>query len=413
MPSVVNIATETVVEYHELYDDLLREFYGWSRTPVRQEKLFNLGSGIIIDQDGYVLTNFHVVRRAGRIQVKLADGREYDADPWLYTEATDIAVLKLRTKPGEKFKPIKFAADDDLLLGETVLALGNPFGLGTAVTKGILSSKNRRPAKGNEPLEIEDWLQTDAAINPGNSGGPLVDLRGQLIGVNVAVYRDPQQGERGMGVGFAIPIKQVAAALSRYSTPELTDSLWFGAQFKAGPGALRVSSVQPGSPAAQAGLKLGDDLIELNGRTPRTLIACNRLLCTAADHQVTLVVATGSERRTVSLQLRPFEELIRQKLGLTLLEVTPPAAERLGVRPGESLYIDEVEKGGPAAEAELQRGYLVAAIDGQSATKLRAVAEALLDRKKGDSVQLTVIVPRRLGASYMEFRQGTVAVKLR
>jgi S1-C subfamily serine protease len=413
MPSVVNIGTETVVEYHELYDELLRQFYGWSHAPRHQQKLFNLGSGVIIDEDGYVLTNFHVVRRAGRIQVKLWDGREYDADPWVYTEATDIAVLKLRTKPGEKFKPIKFAAGDDLLLGETVLALGNPYGLGAAVTKGILSSKNRRPATGNEPLQIEDWLQTDAAINPGNSGGPLVDLRGQLIGVNVAVYRDPQQGERGVGVGFAIPIKQVAAALSRYSTPELTDSLWFGAQFKAGTGPLVVSSVQTGSPAAKAGLKAGDELIELNGQAPRTLIACNRLLCSASEHRASLVVAQNGERQTLTVQLRPFEDLIRQRLGLTLLEVTPTAAERLGIKPGEALYIDSVDKGGPADDAELQRGYLVVAIENQPATKLRAVAEALLDRKKGDAVQLTVIVPRRFGASYMEFRQGTVELKVR
>jgi len=414
MSSVVNIATETVVEYHDAYEDALRQFFGWPRNPVRTQRLFNLGSGVIIDEDGYVLTNFHVVRRAGRIQVKLSNGQEYDADPWVYIEATDIAVLKIRAQPGEKFKPIRFAADDDLLLGETVLALGNPFGLGLAVTKGILSSKARRPSTGNEPLQLEDWLQTDAAINPGNSGGPLVDLRGQLIGVNVAVYRDPQQqGERGMGMGFAVPVKQVAAALSRHSTPELTDSLWFGAQFKASDAALAVASVQPGSPAAKAGLKEGDRLLEVNGKSPRTLIACNRLLCAAPDHKATLVVADNGGRRTLSLQLRPFEELIRQKLGLTLLEVTTAAAERLGVGPGESLYIDEVEKGGPAEGAQLQRGYLVAAINGQRATKLRAIAEALLDKKSGDPVQLTVIVPRRLAASYMEFRQGTVELKVR
>jgi S1-C subfamily serine protease len=184
MPSVVNIATETVIEYHDWYDELLRRFYG---SPGRRERSMSLGSGVIIDEDGYILTNFHVVRRANRIQVKLWDGREYEAEPWLATAATDIAVVKLRAKPGEKFKPIKFAPDDDLLLGETVLALGNPYGLGGSVTKGILSSKNRRPSNGNEPLDVEDWLQTDAAINPGNSGGPLVNLRGELIAVNVAV----------------------------------------------------------------------------------------------------------------------------------------------------------------------------------------------------------------------------------
>src|SRR5215471_11961104 len=205
MPSVVNIATETVIQYHDWYDDLLQQFYGWGRVPLRKQKSISLGSGVIIDDEGYVLTNFHVVRRASRIQVKLWDGREYDADPVVATEGSDIALLKLRVKPGEKFKVIKFAPDDDLLLGETVLALGIPYGLGGSVTKGILSSKNRRPSNGTEPLDVEDWLQTDAAINPGNSGGPLANLRGELIGVNVAVYREEDSGQRGMGVGFAIP----------------------------------------------------------------------------------------------------------------------------------------------------------------------------------------------------------------
>src|SRR5258707_12686073 len=125
----------------------------------------------MIDEDGYVLRNLHVVRRAARIQVKLWDGREYDAEPRVETEATDVALLKLKIKPGEKFKAMKFAADDDLLLGETVLALGNPYGLGASVTKGILSSKNRRPTTGDDPLDVQDWLQTDAAINPCSSGG--------------------------------------------------------------------------------------------------------------------------------------------------------------------------------------------------------------------------------------------------
>ena len=199
LPSVVNIATENIIEYHDWYDELLRQFYG-VRPPVR--KSLDLGSGVIIDEEGYVLTNFHVVRRANRIQVKLWDGREYEADRIVATTASDVALIKIRAKPGERFKAIKFAADDDLLLGETVIALGNPFGLGGSVTRGILSSKNRRPSTGEEPLGMEDWLQTDAAINPGNSGGPLVNLRGELIGLNVAVYRDEHAGERGIGVGF-------------------------------------------------------------------------------------------------------------------------------------------------------------------------------------------------------------------
>jgi len=410
MPSVVNIATETVIEYHDWYDDLLRRFYG---APGRRERSVSLGSGVIIDEDGYLLTNFHVVRRASRIQVKLWDGREYDADPWLATAATDIAIVKLRAKPGEKFKPIRFAPDDDLLLGETVLALGNPYGLGGSVTKGILSSKNRRPSNGNEPLDVEDWLQTDAAINPGNSGGPLVNLRGELIGVNVAVYREGDSGQRGMGVGFAIPAKQIMAALSRYSTPEITDSLWFGAQFKPSQGALLVSSVQAGSPASKAGVAVGDQVLEVNGQIPRGLIACNRLLTSGESHRPVLTLKRGSDRRELAVQLMPLEDLIRQRLGLTLVEVPAQTAERLGVQAGEALYIDEVEKNSPAERARLQRGYFVTGIDEASASKLRNIAGVLAGKAKGESVRLSVIAPRRLAGNFMELRQATVELNVR
>jgi S1-C subfamily serine protease len=413
MPSVVNIATETVREYHDWYDDLLRQFYGWPRTPVRREKSISLGSGVIIDEDGYVLTNFHVVRRASRIQIKLWDGREYEADALWANTGSDVALLKIRpAKTGEKFKPIQFAPDDDLLLGETVIALGNPYGLGGSVTKGILSSKARRPSTGNEPLNVEDWLQTDAAINPGNSGGPLVNLRGELIGLNVAVYRE-EHGERGLGVGFSIPVKQVGAALSQIFTPEVTDSLWFGAKFKAGAGPLAVSVVQPGSPAARAGLCVGDQVTQLNGQPVSGLLACSRLLGSATNHEATLGLQRSTQRKTVTVKMVPLEDMIRQKLGLTLLEVTPQAAQRLGIQPGEGLYIEAVEKNSPAERVQLQRGYLLAGVEGQTAAEVRMVGEVLGGKKKGDTVRLTVVVPRRLGASYVEVRQGLVDVEVR
>jgi serine protease Do len=410
LPSVVNIATETVIEYHEWYDAMLRDFYRWPRTPVHQQKSTSLGSGVIIDEDGYVLTNLHVVRRANRIQVKLWDGREYDADPLVATPGSDVALLKLRTRPGEKFKAIRFAADDDLLLGETVIALGNPYGLGGSVTRGILSSKNRRPSTGDEPLDVQDWLQTDAAINPGNSGGPLVNLRGELIGLNVAVYRE-NGGERGLGVGFSIPVKQVSAALSRFFTPEVTDSLWFGAQFKAGSRPVEITAVQSGGPAGKAGLRSGDRVLEVNGKRPQNLIECNRLLV-GADRTANLVVERSGEERTISVHLLSFEDLVRHRLGLTLLEITPPSAASLGVRPGEALFIEKVEKGSPAERAEIERGQLLAAVDDQNTSSLRNVAEALANKQKGDSVRLTVVVPRRLGA-FVQLQQATFNVDVR
>jgi S1-C subfamily serine protease len=412
LPCVVNIATETVIPYHDLYDDLLRQFYGWSRVPAREQRSFNLGSGVIIDEDGYILTNFHVVRRATRIQIKLWDGREYDADPVWSTQGSDVALLKIKAKPGEKFKAIQFAADDDLLLGETVLALGDPYGLGGSVTKGILSSKNRRPSTGDEPLEMADWLQTDAAINPGNSGGPLVNLRGELIGLNVAVYRE-QQGERGVGVGFSIPVKQVSAALSRCSTPEHTDSLWLGLQVRAGTGPLTAAAVQPGSPAAKAGLCEGDQVLQINGQTPPNVIAFNRLLCASTNHDVSLTFAHAGERRTASVRLVPFEELVPLKLGITVTTLNEQTARNLGVRPGESLFIAKVEPGSPADKAKLQRGFLLSAIDGQNTSELQTIGEVLCAKKPGDTVQLSIVAPRHLGQGYIEFRQGTVEVPVR
>ncbi len=411
MPTVVNIATETVIEYHDWYDELLRQFYG-TRAPARQQKLVSLGSGVIIDDDGYILTNFHVVRRASRIQVRLWDGREFDADRVVANTGTDVALLRIRVKPGEKFKAIKFAPDDDLLLGETVLALGNPFGLGGSVTKGILSSKNRRPSRGDEPLNVEDWLQTDAAINPGNSGGPLVNLRGELIGLNVAVYRE-ERGERGVGVGFSIPVKQIVAALSRSFTPEMTSSLWFGAQLSAGTGPLVVVSVQPDSPAERAGLKTNDVVLEVNGKKTANLITFNALLTDNAEDQCRLLIARRNEQRTLKVQLVSFDDLAHQKLGLTLVELTPQSAQRLGLPATEGLVIQEVEKGSPADRAKLVKGYVLTSIEGRETPDLRSLVEVLPSKKKGDSVHLGVIAPRRIGGGFVELRQGTVDVPLR
>jgi S1-C subfamily serine protease len=411
LPCVVNIATETIIEYHDWYEDLFRQFYG-RRSPSHQQRSISLGSGVIIDEDGYILTNSHVVRRATRIQVKLWDGREYEAEPIWFTQDSDLALLRIHAKPGEKFHAIKFAPADDLLLGETVIALGNPFGLGGSVTKGILSSKNRRPSTGNEPLNVEDWLQTDAAINPGNSGGPLVNLRGEVIGLNVAVYRE-ETGERGMGVGFSIPVKQITATLSRRSTPEHTDGLWCGLQAKATAGALSVSSVQPGSPAFKAGLREADEILQVNGETPANLISFNRLLCSSTNQEPRLTISRGGERLSVRVRLLPFKEVVPQKLGLTLTAPTDQVLAGLNLKSGESLLIDSVEKNGPADKANLQRGFLVTGIEGQSVSDFNGVGEMVCAKKPGDCVQVTVIAPRRLGVGYVEFRQGTVAVTVR
>jgi S1-C subfamily serine protease len=406
MPCVVNIATATVVEYEDFYQGLFREFFG-QRGPRRQQEEYSIGSGVIIDEDGYVLTNLHVVRRATRIQVKLWDGREYEADRIVATENSDVALLKLRCKPGEKFKAISFAADDDLLLGETVLALGNPFGLGGTVTKGILSSKSRRPTTGNEPLNVNNWLQTDAAINPGNSGGPLINIRGELIGLDVAVYREAQ------GIGFAIPVKQVSEALADFFSPEVSHSLWLGARFRLGHPPLELGEVQPQSPAGRAGLHEGDKILQVNGASVSGLIELNRKICASAGHKVTLSVRRGDARLDpITVTMVPFPEMIQNRLGLTLREVRPDDKSSTGFQPGQGLLIESVEKGSPADRAQLQPRLLVTAIDGASTGGMMLAGLALSGKQEADRVTLTVVVPRRLG-NFVHFTEARVEMAIR
>jgi len=353
-----------------------------------------------------VLTNLHVVRRANRVWVKLMDGREFEARPIVGTTRTDVALLKLETKGGEKFKAVKFAKDDDLLLGETVLALGNPFGLGGSVSRGILSSKNRRASRENEPLDVADWLQTDAPINSGNSGGPLVNLKGELIGLNVAMYRE------GQGIGFAIPIKQVTEALSEIFVPEVTSSLWFGARIKSGPYPMKVTSVQPDSPADKAGLRTGDQIVQVNGKTPRNFMECTELLSDTSKKEISLTVTREGERRSISARLIPLPELIRQKVGVSVQELTRELADNFGYSQREGLLIGGVDAGGPAARADLQPGYLINGIDGQNTPDLLSAASQLANKKKDDPVELTVTVRRQQGG-FVRSRQGTVTVRAR
>jgi serine protease Do len=407
MPSVVNIATETIVEYEDFYQRIFREFFGRGNMAPQRQRQLSVGSGVIIDEDGYVLTNLHVVRRASRTQVKLWDGREYDAVPIVATEHSDVALLKIRCKPGEKFKAVKFGLADDLLLGETVLALGNPFGLGGSVTKGILSSKSRRPPSEDAPLNVQDWLQTDAAINPGNSGGPLINLRGELIGLSVAVYRE------GQGIGFAIPVKMVSEALAGFFSPEVTDLNWFGAHLKAVPNAIAVEFVQAGSPAEKGGLRAGDQIIEANGHVPGGVIHFNRLISDSPEHKFSLTVQRNSDRKTLSIRLMPFDQMIRQKTGLGLRELTKEEIERFGIQAGTGLMIDEIEKNSPAEKGQLQRGYLLTEIDGQNVSGLFPVGNVLSSKQKSEKAHLTVVAPRRVAGNYIEFRQGTVDLTIR
>ncbi|HEY0456004.1 MAG TPA: trypsin-like peptidase domain-containing protein [Verrucomicrobiae bacterium] len=411
MPSVVNIATETILPTRDPMENLFREFFNPYYRRREPNTQYSLGSGMIIDEEGFVLTNFHVVGRASRVWVKLADGREYEAEKLVGTSFTDVALLKIKSKNHEKFTPVQFAADDELLLGETVLALGNPFGLGGTVTRGIVSSKSRRPPSENEPLDVLDWLQTDAAINPGNSGGPLVNLRGELIGINVAVYRE------GQGIGFAIPVKRVSEALAEIYSPEVLESLWFGARVRPGRPPLQVITVQTESPAGKAGLKASDYILQVNGKSPKGFIDFNRELLDSKDGKdIKLLIERGGEKRTLSVRMvaeKSFfnAELVRKKTGATLQEMTRDLAQGMGLAQVEGLLIAGVDRSSAAAEAGLQKGMLVTNADGQNVTTIVSAAKVLYGKRKGEKSSWEVIFPVQRGP-FVEFRQQTVQITL-
>src|SRR5262245_7267285 len=271
-PAVVNVSTEQVTEQRgspfpfpqdPFFDEFFRDFVD---PRPRRFKTTSLGSGVIVDPDGTILTNVHVVLRGSRIHVTIADGRELDATPVGADADSDIAVL--RVKAGGRLPAVSLGTSSDLMIGETVIAIGNPFGLSHTVTTGVVSAVGR--SLHDEERTYTDFVQTDASINPGNSGGPLLNIRGELIGINTAIYGKAQ------GIGFAIPVdraRRVMRDLVAFGevrrpwtglvvqdlTPDLAQH--FGARH-----GVVVAEVEPDGPAARAGVVRGEVIVRVDGR---------------------------------------------------------------------------------------------------------------------------------------------------
>src|SRR5215471_4124918 len=265
-PAVVFIGTEQVVDRRMRGTPLEEFFFGDGRRPQRQT-VQSLGSGVIIDPSGTIVTNDHVIRGASAVHVMLADGRQIDAEVVGADAQNDLAVLRVQSKT--PLPAAKLGTSSDLMIGETVVAIGAPFGLTKTVTSGVLSAMDRS-FKANDQLYI-DFLQTDAAINPGNSGGPLLNVDGEVIGINTAIFSGAQ------GIGFAIPVDKVRRIVQELKSFGKVRPAWVGinAMDLTAPVARRlgwertdgvlVESVDAGSPAAQAGIRPGDVVIELGG----------------------------------------------------------------------------------------------------------------------------------------------------
>lgn len=369
--------------------------------PRRRMPERSLGSGFIFDKAGYILTNNHVVENADEIKVKLQSGEEMTAELVGRDPKTDIAVLKIETK--EDLPVIQFGDSDAVKVGEWVMAIGNPFGLEFSVTAGIVSAKGRFIGQGN----YDDFLQTDAPINPGNSGGPLLDLQGRVVGINTSIF---SRSGGNIGIGFAIPInlaKELIPQLRETGrvtrgwigvmiqrvTPDIAESLGL----KSAQGAL-VADVVKGGPAEQAGIKVGDVIVEFDGDEVKestelpALVAREKI----GDDVPVVVMRDGSEE-TVTIQIAEMkdeEEVAAgetEAYGVTVQNLTPEIAESLGIDLDvQGVLVSSVEPGSPAEEAGLRRGDVIVEVNRKPVKDVDAYAKELKEIGPGKTVLLLV-----------------------
>ena len=411
-PAVVNIATAGRIRIEQnplLNDPFFRRFFNMPDQPLERQTQ-SLGSGVVVDAArGYVLTNHHVVDKADRIHVMLSDGRRFDAELIGADPESDVAVIRI---PAEDLIALPLADSDTLNVGDFVVAIGNPFGLGQTVTSGIVSALGR---SGLGIEGYEDFIQTDASINPGNSGGALVNLRGELVGVNTAILAP---GGGNVGIGFAIPVnmaRSIMEQLVEYGeirrghlgisaqdlTPELAQA--FGLKEQRG---TVVAAIAQGSPTAESGLRVGDIILSLNGR-PVTSAAevRNRIGLLRIGEPVRLTVLQNGQQRQITatiqapkLTLLDGQALHPRLAGASFSDIVEGTPE---FGRAEGVLIAEVKPRSPAAAAGLRKGDLVVSANQMPISKLKdlkaAVSELggpsglLLNIQRGNSALFLVI----------------------
>ena len=418
-PSVVNIEVKQVVkqgspEGLENIPKEWRNFFGPYGFPDRDRIRRGQGSGFIIDHQGYVVTNNHVVDNAEKIKVKLLDGREFDAKIVGADPETDVALIKIENP--KNLSPIELGDSEKLQVGEWVLAIGNPFGLSHTVTAGIVSAKGRQTgamtADGPAP-DYQNFIQTDASINPGNSGGPLIDINGRVVGINSMI------AGIGTGIGFAIPINlardiftqlkdegEVTRGWLGVGIQDLTPDLATGLGREGQEGVL-VNSVFADSPAAKAGMKVEDIIVTVDGQRVKTakdlmfIIASKPvdykvkigLVRNGTDKQLTVKLGKrGNREELAKLRGGPLQEddAIADSLGMRLQNITPELAERLGLDEATGVLVASIEPGGPAGDAGIGRGDVLLEVNRTPITGVQKYNEIVKGIKAGGTLMFYV-----------------------
>jgi serine protease Do len=407
-PAVVNISTTQVVKFdhprmrspfgpQDPFEEFFHNFFG--RMP-REQKRRSLGSGFLVSDDGYILTNNHVVDKADEVTVTLLDKEEFKAKVVGTDPKTDIALIKISAN--RKLPHVVLGDSDKLEVGEWVVAIGNPFGLGHTVTAGIVSAKGRIIGSG----PYDDFIQTDASINPGNSGGPLFNLKGEVVGINTAII----QG--GQGIGFATPISLAKSILEQLKEKGKVTRGWLGVYIQpltpevaaklgaTGSHGALVSDVTKDGPAAKAGIRSGDVIVAFNGKEVRderdlpTIVAV-----TKPGSKVDVKVVRDGKEMTIPVTIAEMTPEgtaaagtpdLSKGVGLTVQDITPELARRFGIENTQGVLVTSVDDGSPADDAGLQEGDIIRQID-QKPVANAAAFEKLMKKVKQEKSILFLV----------------------
>jgi serine protease Do len=382
------------------FNDFFEKFFGEDMQ--REFKQPSLGSGFIIDKDGYVVTNNHVIEDADQIKVKLDDEKEFEAEVVGRDPSTDLALLKIKSA-NHDFPAVKLGDSSQMKVGQWVVAIGSPFGLERTVTAGIVSAKGRVIGSG----PYDDFIQTDASINPGNSGGPLLNLKGEVIGINTAIVAT------GQGIGFAIPINLAKGIITQLKSggevtrgwlgvaiqdvnQEMAD--YYGIESKRG---VFVADVFKGDPADAAGIKPKDIIVEVNGQkveTTRQLTALVANIPVGQSAKVKVMrdgqpkifnvkIAKRDDAKTAARSEPPVDSR-DDMLGMRLAALTPEVAQRFNIREATGVIVMEVQSGSQAEEAGVRSGDIIKEVNRQAVESVKDCQEALKKVPKDGQVSL-------------------------
>ena len=432
LPAVVYVGVERQARLSQQSGQMqipeqFRRFFGDVDPEMMPQPQEGNGSGFIIDERGHIMTNAHVVADASNVMVRLVDGREYDAEVVGADRNSDVAVLRITPGEGEELPVVTFGDSDGLRVGDWVLALGNPLGLDFSVTAGIVSAKGRGLPGGRlNPMQLESYIQTDAAINPGNSGGPLVDLLGRVVGVNTAIYGG---GSRFVGYGFAVPVgiaRKAAQDLLEYGyvrrprigvsvqTVNAVDAEVYRLPEVRG---AEVSTVEEGAPASRAGIRVGDVIVAVDGEPIQDSpdLTAN-LARRQPGEEVALTLYRDGRRQDIEVTLGEFEQAEtpeprraesdrpEETLGFSVAPLTPQLASQLGHgRNVDGPVVEAVMPGSPAAQSGVGPGLVILQINGESVSSVEDVQRIGRTIQPGDIISLRVLT-RDLGETIINYR---------